>query len=145
MDKYIILKLMNGEEIIGTYLAQDDNSISVMFPMKVKYIPTRTQSGKLMESISLAPYTYFAADDEFTFLKNHIIFMKDLNPSHLDSYHIAVDDFVGTSGYSTQPEPSNVEELKQLADKLQNMFKDRVKEEEIEESIFINTDSKLIH
>lgn len=143
MDKFIVLKLLNGEELICTYIDEDDNFVSIMFPMKVKYVPTRSASGKLAETISLAPYTYFAADDEYRFSKSQIIFIKELDSIHLESYHSAVDDFVGSSGFT---QPANVDELKQLTDKLQTMFKDKIKDtDDLDESIFVNTDSKLIH
>lgn len=140
MDKQIVMKLINGEELVGTYLTEDDYQVTVLFPMIVKHIP-RSFEGRLMETISLAPYTYFAADDEFTFQKNQIIFIKEMNPSHLESYNTAIDDFVGAAN----PGPASVEELKELTDKLSNMFKDKVKNEEFDDSILVLDQSKLIH
>jgi hypothetical protein len=140
MDKHIVVKLISGEELVCTYLNEDDYQINVLFPMIVKQIP-RQFEGRLMESISLAPYTYFASDDEFSFQKNQIIFIKEMNPTHLNSYNNAIEDFVGTAN----AEPASVEELKELTDKLSNMFKDKVKQEEFDDSILVLDQSKLIH
>lgn len=140
MDKHIVVKLISGDELVCTYLSEDDYQVNVLFPMVVKHIP-RQFEGRLMESISLAPYTYFASDDEFSFQKNQIIFIKEMNPTHLESYNAAIEDFVGTANAS----PVNVEELKELTDKLSNMFKDNVKSEEFDDSMLILDQSKLIH
>jgi hypothetical protein len=140
MDKHIVVKLISGEELVCTYLNEDDYQLNVLFPMIVKHIP-RAYEGRLMESISLAPYTYFASDDEFSFQKNQIIFIKEMNPMHLDSYNAAIDDFVGAADAG----PATVEELKQISDKLSNMFKDKVKNEEFDDSMLILDQSKLIH
>jgi hypothetical protein len=140
MDKHIVVKLISGEELVCTYLEEDDYQLTVLFPMIVKHIP-RQYEGRLMESISLAPYTYFVSDDEFTFQKNQIIFIKEMNPTHLESYNTAIDDFVGTANAA----PATVDELKQLTDKLSNMFKDKVKDEEFDDSMFVLDQSKLIH
>lgn len=142
MDNYIVIKLTSGEEIVANLIKEDDYEIKVLFPMLVKYIPRMVQ-GRLAETITLAPFTYFAADDEFTFPKHYIIFQKEMNPKYLDAYNQAVDDFIAEPQISGAPDPQRVEDIKALAEKIQSIF--GKSEEFEEESILVNTDSKTIH
>ena len=134
MDRQIVIKLLSGEEIVCTLIQETDYEISVIYPMLVKHIPKLVE-GRLMESIALAPYTYFASDDEFTFNKSHIIFCKDLNPKHIDSYNIAVDDFV-----ALESDNLSVDDLKESIDKLKNIFN-----EESYDEIYDEPPTKALH
>jgi hypothetical protein len=140
-DRYIVLKLVSGEEIIAHLIGEDDYEIKILFPMIVRHVPRMTPHGP-GESISMSPYTYFSAEDEYTFHKNQIIFIKDLDARYEAEYNRAIDDFVG----SHTPQPYNPEELQELTDKLQTMFKDKLKEEDIDDLPFITVDiPKTIH
>ena len=143
MDNYIVVKLSSGEEIVANLVKEDDYEIKVLFPMLVKYIPRMVQ-GRLAETITLAPFTYFAADDEFTFAKHYIIFQKEMNPKYLDAYNQAVDDFIAEPQIAGTPDPQRAEDIKALADKIQSIFG---REEEFDDvdPILVNTDSKTIH
>jgi hypothetical protein len=143
MDNYIVIKLTSGEEIVANLIQEDEYSVKVLFPMLVKYIPRMVQ-GRLAETITLAPFTYFASDDEFTFVKHYIIFQKQMNPKYLDAYNQAVDDFIAEPQIAGAPDPQRAEDIKALAEKLQNIFG---KEDEFDDvdPILINTDSNTIH
>lgn len=142
-EQYVDLKLISGEEVVGEIVEESDFEIKIMFPMLVKYIP-RVQQGRMMESITLAPYTYFADSDIFTFGKNHIIYQMNLNPSHLDSYKLAVDDFVGR--LSEEETVANTEELKQTLDKLSTLFKDKIESvDDLDDLQLLTNPSKLVH
>jgi len=146
-DSYIVMKLITGEEIISHLVHEDDYEIRVLFPMLTRLINTATALG-VKENIVLSPYTYFSADDEFTFQKQHLIFLKDLDPRHEADYNTAIDEFIAIS---TQQAPTyDPDELKKLTDKLQSMFRDRLSDEnsfeDIEELPSIRVDSsKTIH
>ena len=106
----------------------------------------REQYGNMAESIVLSPYTYFSADDEYVFQKNQIIFVKDLDPKYEDDYNKAVDDFISVQSQKHAP-PYNPNEIKELADKLQNMFRNNLIEEDeidLDPTIMVDT-SKLVH
>jgi hypothetical protein len=146
-DRYVVIKLITGEEILSHLVHEDDYEIRVLFPMLTRLVNTMTLNGA-KENIVLSPYTYFAADDEFTFQKQHLVFLKDMDPRHEIDYNTAIDEFIALSA-ATAPE-YDPEELKKLTDKLQNMFKDRLTKDEtfedIEELPSIRIDSsKIIH
>ena len=143
--QYAVLKLINGEEILCTFAGEDDTHILVLFPMLVKAVP-RLKEGRVMESISLAPYTHFAADDEYTFNKSHVVFIKNLSERYYDTYKVAVEDFltgIDPSG------PTTAEELKQALNQMAEIFGDQVSYEDNQteetDSIFMDTDNKSIH
>lgn len=120
MDKLITIKLISGEEIICTYIQETEYEVSIMFPMLVKSSIGLNRSGKLMESMSLAPYSYFTADDEYTFNKHHIVFSKDLNPNFIDLYNQTVDEFINANTNNfKQP---TVDDMKDTLDKIQEVF-----------------------
>ena len=143
--QYAVIKLINGEELLCTFAGEDDTHILVLFPMLVKAIP-RLKEGRVMESISLAPYTHFAADDEYTFSKSHIVFIKNLSERYHDTYKVAVEDFL--TGIDPTG-PTTVEELKDALNQMASIFGDQVSYEDNQtedtDSIFLDTDNKSIH
>ena len=142
-DKYIVMKLATGEEVVAHMIKEDDYEISVLFPMIVKQIQRVGPMGRAFEQIVLSPYTYFAADDEYTFHKHQIIFVKDLDPKYEAEYNHAIDDFVGLNAQALIQ--NNPEEMRDLAEKLQNLFRRDEDFEELPESILIPDTSKTIH
>lgn len=142
LDKYVVVKLISGEEIIGQMVKEDDYDIKIQFPMVVKHI-SRVLGGYPVESIVLGTYSHFCADDEFTFNKQHIIVLKDLDPRYVEEYHKSVDDFLGQA---QPPQPYDPNELKELSDKLKSMFRDHIDEDDLPETLSINIDgNKTLH
>lgn len=144
LDRYVVIKLISGEELIGTLVKEDDYDIKIQFPMMVKKV-NRLLGNHPVESIVLGTYSHFCADDEFTFNKQHIIMLKDMDPRYIDEYHRSVDDFIGAS--SPEPQAYNPNEVQQLTDQLKNMFRDKLNEnEDYPEIISLNVNgTKTIH
>ena len=143
--QYAVLKLINGEELLCTFAGEDDTHILVLFPMLVKAIP-KLKEGRVVEAISLAPYTHFAADDEYTFAKSHVVFIKNLSERYYDTYKVAVEDFL--TGIDPTG-PTTADELKDALNQLGNIFGEQVSYEDIQDedtdSIFIDDNNKSIH
>ena len=38
LDRYVVIKLISGEELIGTLVKEDDYDIKIQFPMMVKKV-----------------------------------------------------------------------------------------------------------
>jgi len=144
LDRYVVIKLISGEELIGTLVKEDDYDIKIQFPMMVKKV-NRLLGDMPVESIVLGTYSHFCADDEFTFNKQHIIVLKEMDPRYIEEYHRSVDDFIGAS--SPEPETYNPNEVQQLTDKLKSMFRDQLSEdEEYPETLSLNINSnKTLH
>ena len=144
LDRYVVIKLISGEELIGTLVKEDDYDIKIQFPMMVKKV-NRLLGDMPVESIVLGTYSHFCADDEFTFNKQHIIILKDMDPRYIDEYHRSVDDFIGAS--TPEPQAYNSNEVQQLTDKLKNLFREQLNEdEEYPEIISLNINgNKTLH
>lgn len=142
LDRYVVLKLISGEEILTQIITEDDYEVRCMFPMAVKHVP-RTIHGQVMDSIVLGAWTHFSASDEYTFTKHHVLFIQDMDPRYIEEYHRSVDDYLGNIGAT--PQAYNPNEMKELADKLQNMFRREETEEDLPEVMIIPDTSKLIH
>lgn len=127
LDRYVVLKLISGEEILGTLVKEDDYELKIQFPMVVKHI-SRVLGGQPVESIVLGAFSHFCADDEFTFNRQHVMIFKDMDPRYIDEYHHSVDDFIGANTPSPQAYDPN--ELQQLTDKLKNMFREKLGDED---------------
>ena len=142
LDRYIVMKLISGEEILGTLVKEDDHELKIQFPMIVKHL-SRVMGGHPVESIVLGAYSHFCADDEFTFSKQHIVILKGMDPRYVDEYHRSVDDFIGAN--TPSPEAYDPNELQQLTDKLKNMFRDNI-DEDYPETISLNIEgNKTLH
>lgn len=147
MDKFIIIKLISSEEIVCTLVDENEHDVKTLFPMIVRSIPRMSPEGRIMESLVMAPYSHFAADDQFDFHKSQIIFIKELGEKYIDSYKLAVDDFVAST--CLDEKPATVEDLKDALDKLAETFGDQIEYEDNVESdtdtIFINNTNKILH
>lgn len=143
MDKFVVLKLLSSEEIVCIMLDENEHEVKTMFPMLVKTFPRLSPTGRMAESITLAPYSYFANDDYFSFSKNQIVFMKELAPVHINAYQLAIDDFVNQIEAPKDPkEPElTVDEINQLSKQLGEMFKQQP-EEVTDESVPLVSDLK---
>jgi len=142
-DRYIVFKLISAEELVAHCIGEDDYEIRVLFPMAVRRV---ARHSGMAESIVLSPYTYFSAEDEYTFQKSQIIFIKNMDQKYESEYNRSIDDFVGSN--AENPVPYNPEELQELTDKLQNLFRDRIKSDEdlLEEFPVVTVDiPKTIH
>jgi hypothetical protein len=125
LDRYVVIKLTSGEEVLGTLVKEDDHELKIQFPMVVKHVQ-RILGGMPVESIVLGAFSHFCADDEFTFSKQHVIILKDMDPRYIDEYHHSVDDFIGAS--TPSPQAYNPNEVQELTDKLKNLFRDKFEE-----------------
>ena len=145
MDKYVVIKLISSEEIVCTQIDETDFDVVTLFPMLVKTVP-KLAEGRILESITLAPYTYFAADDQFTFSKSHIMFIKDLSERHVGNYKLAIDDFVANTVLGESP--NDVEDLKDALNRIAEVFGDQIELENSDaetDSILIDLNNKSIH
>ena len=142
MDRQIVIKLLSGEELVCTFIQETDYEISVIFPMLVKHMPKMAE-GRILEAISLAPYSHFVADDEFTFFKSHIIYCKELHPKHIQIYNTAIEDQISINA---EEETSSVDDFKKAVDELKSIFGNKIDDSEFDyDEMYDEPPSKLIH
>ena len=71
-NKFVILKLSSGEEVICSLLQQGSTSFSVSMPLKLMTIPRRTKDG-IEESLSLSRWMHFADSDTLEIQKHQVL------------------------------------------------------------------------
>mgnify|MGYP003350603244 CR=1 FL=1 len=66
-----LIRLINGEELMGEVLAENDTSITVKSPVRVIIMPTKTDPKT--PTVGFAPWIDFSEQKEFTIHKAHVI------------------------------------------------------------------------
>ena len=82
-DSYVVMKLISGETIIGTYDGEDDDFIKINFPIKIKKI---RMNGATKEQITAAPFCAFSDSSLFVLEKSHVLYIKRLSESFIPYY-----------------------------------------------------------
>ena len=91
MDNYVVLKLVTGEQLIGTLVNETDDGIVVLDPISVRMIPT--VGGSLSEQAVTSLYCQFSDDKVFTFDYKNVIYCKDLSSKIVPYYKRLVREF----------------------------------------------------
>ena len=132
-ESVTILKLTNGENIIGK-VVKSDQTIDISLPLKFMIMPKMTETG-FAESLSLSPWIHPLTDEEYITINSNHVIMSTLASSALTSYYIhCVDQFniAKKDAFLYESEPTN-EELEEI------------EEEELEEFIRNIEPDKTIH
>lgn len=91
-ESVTILKLTNGENIIGK-VVKSDQTIDISLPLKFMIMPRMTETG-FAESLSLSPWIHPLTDEEYITINSNHVIMSTLASSALTSYYIhCVDQF----------------------------------------------------
>ena len=132
-ESITILKLTNGENIIGK-VVKSDQTIDISLPLKFMIMPRMTETG-FAESLSLSPWIHPLTDEEYITINSNHVIMSTLASSALTSYYIhCVDQFniAKKDAFLYESEPTS-EELEEI------------EEEELEEFIRNIEPDKTIH
>lgn len=72
MSDVRLIRLLNGEDIIGNVTKVDNGDLTVLNPVKVALHPPKTAGGQA--GVALVPYCPFSDEKTYTFNREHIIF-----------------------------------------------------------------------
>lgn len=84
--KTVILKLACGDNVIGEELLSNASGVSIKRPIQVRMIPYQSESGEIIEKPIITMYCQFSDDEEFLFLKNQIVYCKEVIPKIAEFY-----------------------------------------------------------
>lgn len=84
-EKFIFLKLYNGDQVMGEKVFENNDIITVESPFLIRLIPRLEPQG-LVEQITSGPYCQFTEDKSFTFLKKDLLFTKPLHSFMIPVY-----------------------------------------------------------
>ena len=125
MNKYSVLKLSNGEDIICDVLENEETRIKITSPLKMDSI-TRTTTKGIVESLSLARWVQpYSDENTFDIEKNSIIIMTPASAGLTRYYEYVLQNI----NEVVKDKSPTVKQLKQIEKEVEE---DLVNEEEIE-------------
>lgn len=80
-----LLKLINGQEIIGECVKEQPESMTIKNPVRVIVVPSKTNPAA--PTVAFAPWAEFAEQKEFTIHKAHIIVSMDPVADFINNYN----------------------------------------------------------
>ncbi len=85
-----LLKLRNGQEVIGSVKEDLDSTILIEDPLQINYRLVSTQP---MPTVSVSRYMPFAVDKTFAFDKKDLLHMVEPKPAMIDYYKHALNNY----------------------------------------------------
>ena len=85
-NKYAVLKLISGAEIIGEVVAETATNVSLLNPLQAFY----STSNYGVPSVTVHRFCPFAKEDEFIISWDHIMTYNELSQSSVQYYKDAV-------------------------------------------------------
>ena len=136
-ESITILKLTNGENIIGK-VVKSDQTIDISLPLKFMLMPKMTETGPA-EALSLSPWIHPLTDEEYITINSNHVVMSALASSALTSYYIhCVEQFnIAKKNAFLYESDSELEPTNEELEEIQN--------EELEEFIKNIKPDKSIH
>ena len=84
-EKFVFLKLYNGEQVMGEKVFENNELITVESPFLIRLIPRLEPQG-LVEQITSGPYCQFTEEKTFSFMKKDLLFSKPLHSFMIPVY-----------------------------------------------------------
>lgn len=85
-----ILKLKNGEEIVGNVSIVDGEYLKIQNPLKVNIYP-RVKKGKVEEALSFSRWINYSDNQTYDIVKNNVIAITDSSVGLTRFYDFCVD------------------------------------------------------
>lgn len=154
MPKYVVIKLVSGEQLMADLSSENDTTMNLLNPMLI-----RTREIEDGESITAVPYCQFSSDKLFNISKNHIMYTKQLHELFIPHYVRIVREHEEHIEFRTHkreqeqqsldwedPENLTTEEIQKRIDVLEALFGEKEEPtEEKEETKVISRGNKTFH
>ena len=92
MSDCVVLRLVNGDQMMATLAHESSEEIIIEDPVMVKNIQIPTEGGTIEKTITL-PYCPITTETHYTFSRSHVVFMKPLHPNVIKLYKRLVKTF----------------------------------------------------
>tara|TARA_Y100000004_G_scaffold110159_1_gene123575 strand:- start:2598 stop:2999 length:402 start_codon:yes stop_codon:yes gene_type:complete len=88
MERLCYIKLINGEDIVGTVedITTDSHEVMIFQPLRVHFVRVPGHTG-----IQLGQWIPFAEDDVFPIKKRHILWIEECKEDFIAHYNEAID------------------------------------------------------
>lgn len=132
-DCIVLLKLINGETIIGNLVNETEDTAIVEKPIAIRTVQTNSSNG-LIEKTVTAPFCTLTDDEEFSLDKRHVLHISNLHPAIIAMYYKVVTAF-----------DDEYESMLSSIDDLTSGFNQYHEEEEDDELFLVTPDTKTVH
>ena len=92
MSDCVVLKLVNGDQLMATLAHESSESIVIESPVMVRNIQVATETGTIEKTVT-TPYCPITNETFYTFARSHVVFMKPLHPNVAELYKKLVKTF----------------------------------------------------
>lgn len=96
-EEFVYLKLVTGETLMALKEYEDDEIITVRFPMLVKMHLISSREGKVSEQVTAGPYSLFIDNSILNINRQHVVFDSQLSVKAIPHYIGLVKDHEGIS------------------------------------------------
>jgi hypothetical protein len=103
----VVVKLGSGETILATMVDQTDNSITIEYPLEMKWSPYETPAGLVGYKLTAMTYCPFTVDRTFVLRITDVQHINGMNETLVESYLSLVMDKSNKSP-SVNNEPEGV-------------------------------------
>ena len=83
---FIVVKLSTGETILATMVEQDDRSLTIEYPLEMKWTPSENAGGVVEYKLTAMTYCPFTVDRTFIFRIGDIQHVNHMNQTMIESY-----------------------------------------------------------
>jgi len=145
-ERYVVLKLISGEQVLATYDGETTTTVSFKDPMMIKLFPSVNPITKQpAENVTIAPWSSFVETKEYCLDKSQILFVKNMNELVAKQYLRLLNEYEKTvpvrenaDGYLEVIEEDEYEDtydtVEEVSRKLNQMARER-HEEDLEEEL----------
>jgi len=130
-DLFVIIKLVNGEQLMAVLVSEDEDYVELKSPMSIKMIPIIEER---KEHITAHPFCQFSDDNIFVVSKTNLLFIKKLHHIFVPHYKRIVADHEKTeimvNHHEEDLETETIEDVHNKIKLLQSLLKDKNTTEE---------------
>jgi len=113
-EQFVYLKLVTGEQLMAYKESEDEESMTLKFPMLIKTHMVGVAGGRVSEQVTAGPYTLFVDTTKpFHVNKKHIVLDTQLSEKAIPHYVHLVRDHEGVKLSYTQNGLDWEDEVKQ--------------------------------
>ena len=96
-----IVKLINGQELLGEIVAETDSNITIKNPVRVVTVPSKTAAN--MPTVGFAPWAEWSEEKDFTIHKAHVIVTMKPIQEFVNQYNSMFGGIVAPSSKLIMP------------------------------------------
>ena len=85
-DRYIVIKLINDTLLISILKEQNDNTVTLLYPMSIDVQDNELSNNKLIKNFISSPLCYLSDEPVFVIDKSHILYMNKLSTAMATDY-----------------------------------------------------------